>query len=704
MRLRTCLAAVVLCGAALAIEEKPAVLTYPPTARGPASDDYFGTPVPDPYRWLENLDSPQTRAWIEAQNRVTYDFLDTLPGRATIRQRLKTLWDFEKYEVPFREGGRYFYSRNDGIQNQSVLYTLDRLDAEPRVLLDPNTLSHDGTVALGGLAVSRDGRHLAYAVSRSGSDWQEWRVRTVDGAKDLAEELRWVKFSNAAWRADSKGFYYARYDEPRGAVKSAVNYYQKLYYHQLGTPQAADTLVYQRKDRKEWGFEPQVTEDGHYLVINVWRGTDPRSACFYQDLTRPDAPVVELLNTFDAAYQFLGNDGPVFYFLTDKDAPRQRIVAIDTAHPEAWRELVPQARETLTRVTCVAGRFIAHYLADARSQVRIHDRTGKLEREIALPGPGTADGFAGHPADTETFFSFTSFATPPEIWRLDPATGATTLFRRPKLGFDPAAFETRQVWVTSKDGTRFPVFLSGAKGFQPNEQPLLLYGYGGFNISVTPAFSPENLVWMQLGGLYASANIRGGGEYGEDWHQSGTRSRKQNGFDDFIAAAEYLIANNWTTRSRLGIHGRSNGGLLVGAAMTQRPDLFACALPGVGVLDMLRYHTFTIGWAWSSDYGTAATREGFETLYRYSPLHNLKAGTRYPPTLITTGDHDDRVVPAHSYKFAATLQERHRGDAPVLIRIDVKAGHGAGKPTSKRIEESADRLTFLAHMTKLNVP
>jgi prolyl oligopeptidase len=701
----------VLLGAALpcmamAAAEKPAGPTYPATPKGEVVDDYHGTKVADPYRWLEDLDAPQTQSWVEAQNHVTFDYLATVPGRDGIRERLTRLWDFEKYEIPFKEGGRYFYARNNGVQNQSVLYTLTKLDGEPAKLLDPNTFSKDGTVALSGLQASRDGKFLAYGVSRSGSDWQEWKVRAVPGGKDLPDLLKWIKFSSVSWLPDGSGFFYCRYEEPKGAPHlSDVNYFQKLYLHRLGSAQEEDALVYERKDQKEWGFEPVVTEDGKYLVINVTKGTDPKTACFYKELGKPGAPVVELLNAFDAAYQFVGNDGAQFYFATDRDAPRQRIVAVDLAHPAAasWKELVPQARDTLIKASLVHDRFVISYLADAQSKVKLFDISGKFVSEVPLPGIGTVDGFPAKRGDRETFFSFTGFFTPVEIWHLDVDSGQAHLFRRPKLGFDPAEFETKQVWVTSKDGTKVPMFVSGKKGFQPEPRPTLLYGYGGFNLTMSPAFYVENLVWMQLGGLYAVPCIRGGGEYGEDWHQGGIGARKQNGFDDFLAAAEWLIANKYTTSAQLGIHGRSNGGLLVGAAMTQRPDLFACALPGVGVMDMLRYHKFTIGWAWSSDYGTADTPAGFATLVKYSPLHNVRPNTRYPATLITTGDHDDRVVPAHSYKFAAALQAAHTGETPTLIRIDTKAGHGAGKPTSKRIEEATDRLAFLAHSVQLAV-
>lgn len=697
----------VVCVAVSGSEAARKTAVYPKTRSGGQVDEYHGVKVADPHRWLEDLDGADTRSWVEAQNKVTFGFLEKLGGRAWLKKRLKTLWDFEKYEPPFKEAGRYFFNKNDGVQNQSVLYTMESLGAKPVVLLDPNRLSRDGTVALTGLSVSRDGKHLAYSVSQSGSDWQEWRVRTVPGGKDLKDQLKWVKFSGASWLPDGSGFYYSRYDKPADEKKkmSALNQFQKVYFHKLGTDQGEDRLVYERPDQKEWGFSAAVTDDGKYLVLSVWRGTDPKSALFYQDLSKPGSPVVELLKNFDAAYDFVDNDGSVLWITTDLDAPRKRLVAIDLNRPEkaSWKELIPQSKETLTGVSVVGGRFIAQYLEDAHSRVKLFELDGKSAGDVQLPGIGSASGFGGKRAESETFFAFTSFSTPTEVWRLQPATGRVELWKRPKLEFDPTAYETRQVFYQSKDGTKIPMFLSGKKGFGTNGGPTLLYGYGGFNISITPAFSVQNLVWMEMGGVYAVANIRGGGEYGEDWHQGGILARKQNGFDDFIAAGQWLIDNKYTTREKLGIHGGSNGGLLVGACMTQRPDLFGCCLPAVGVLDMLRYHTFTIGWAWSSDYGTAAKAEEFKTLFAYSPVHNVKAGTHYPPTLITTGDHDDRVVPAHSYKFAAALQAAHAGKAPVLIRIDTKAGHGAGKPTSKRIEEAADRLAFLAHAVGLTV-
>jgi prolyl oligopeptidase len=682
-------------------------LVYPSAKQVNQVDDYHGTKVADPYRWLENPDAPDTRAWIEAQNKLTFGFLNEIPARQQIKERLTKLWNYEKYDVPFKEGGRYFYFKNDGLQNQNVLYTLYSLTGEPRVLLDPNKLSADGTVALSGLAVSPDGRHLAYGLATAGSDWQEWRVRGIETGQDF-DALKWVKFSGASWAKDGKGFFYSRYDEPKEQTKlEDLNYFQKLYYHRLGTAQSEDVLIYERKDEKEWGFDGEVTDDGRYLIISVWQGTDPRNRVFYKDLRDKDAQVVELIPQRDAAFSFIENDGPVFWFRTDLNAPRGRIIAIDTRQPARadWRELVPEAKETLEAVTLVGDHFIGTYLKDAYRQIKLFDLTGKFVREVALPGIGTAYGFSGKRTDTETFYGFTSFNTPITIYRYDVKTGQSTVYRQPKVGFKPSDYETKQIFYASKDGTRVPMFITHKKGMKLDGQnPTLLYGYGGFNVSLTPAFSIANLVWMEMGGVYAQPNLRGGGEYGEDWHQAGMKSKKQNVFDDFIAAAEWLIANKYTSTPKLAISGGSNGGLLVGAAITQRPELFGAALPAVGVLDMLRFHKFTIGWAWTSDYGSPENAEEFKALYAYSPLHNLKLGAKYPPTLITTADHDDRVVPAHSFKFAAALQAAQGGDAPVLIRIETKAGHGAGKPTAKIIEEISDEWGFLARVLgmKLN--
>lgn len=671
---------------------------YPMTRKGDQVDDYHGVKVADPYRWLEDLDSEETRQWVEAENKLTFAFLDAIPQRAAIRERLTKLWNFEKYGVPFREGNRYFYTRNSGLQNQSVLYTVTSLDAQPQMILDPNTLSTDGTVAVSGLQVSPDGKLLAYSLSASGSDWQEWKVRDVETSKDLSDHLKWVKFSGVSWTRDGKGFFYSRYDEPKADALRGTNYFQKVYYHKLGTPQAEDVLVFERPDQKDWLFGGAVTEDGNYLIVTIYEGTDVKNRVYFKDLKVKDAPVVKLLDDFDAAYTFVGNEGSRFWFQTDQQAPRGKVIEIDVAKPERanWKVVVPESKETLQATTFVNHKFVLNYLKDAYTQVKIYDTSGKFVNDIAFPGIGTADGFGGKATDKETFYAFTGFTMPTTLYRYDFATGKSTIFRQPKVEFNPNDFETKQVFYTSKDGTKVPMFITHKKGLKlDGNNPTYLYGYGGFNISLTPAFSVGNLVWMEMGGVYAQANLRGGGEYGEDWHQGGMKLKKQNVFDDFIAAAEWLIANKYTSTPKLAIGGGSNGGLLVGAALTQRPDLFGAAIPAVGVMDMLRFQKFTIGWAWVSDYGSSDNAEDFKALYAYSPLHNIKKETSYPPTMITTADHDDRVWPGHSFKFAAALQAAQAGDAPVLIRIETKAGHGAGKPTSKVIEEIADRWAFL---------
>ncbi|MFT5643402.1 MAG: prolyl oligopeptidase [Janthinobacterium sp.] len=680
--------------------------TYPLSKMVEQQDNYHGVQVADPYRWLEDANSADTGAWVTAQNKLTQSYLAQIPGRAALRQRLTSLWNYERFSVPFKEGGRYFYSRNDGLQNQAVLYTLKTLQAAPQLLLDPNALALDGTIALAGTAVSPDGKYLAYGTAASGSDWNVWQVRDIDTGKDLADKLEWVKFSGASWSSDSKGFFYSRYDAPKVATKLAdINYFQKLYFHQVGTKQSSDVLVYDRPDQKEWGFAGQVSDDGHYLIVTASQGTAPQNRVFYRDLTKSDGKVIGLLEDFDAAYDFIDNDGPVFLFRTDKDASRSRIVAIDTRQPGVaqLQEIVPESSQTLVSANVVGGQLLVNYLSDAHSQVKLFDLKGQLLRDIALPGIGSAAGFGGKRGDTETFYSYTSFTTPSTIYRYDMKSGKSSLYRQPLVDVDPDAFETRQQFFTSKDGTRVPMFIVSKKGLKlDGTNPTYLYGYGGFDISLTPGFSVANLAWLEMGGVYVMANLRGGGEYGQAWHQGGTKLKKQNVFDDFIGAAEWLIANKITSPSKLAIGGGSNGGLLVGAVMTQRPELFGAALPQVGVMDMLRFHKFTIGWAWTSDYGSSDNADEFKALIQYSPLHNLKAGTCYPATMITTADHDDRVVPAHSFKFAAAAQAAQGGSAPVLIRIDVKAGHGAGKPTSKQIEEVAERWSFLTRALKMD--
>ena len=687
-------------------------LQYPAARKSDVVDDYHGTRVPDPYRWLEDPDSPESRAWIEAQNRLTAAYLAEIPARATIRQRLTKLWNYPKYGAPFRKAGRYFFLKNDGLQNQSVLYKQASLEATPETLLDPNILSEDGTVALSTLAVADNGRLLAYGTAASGSDWEEFRVRDVVTARDLPDHLKWIKFSGASWTKDGAGFFYSRYPEPTDKALTDVNRFQRLYYHRLGTDQAQDVLVYERPDQPDWGMNGEVTDDGRYAVLTVWLGTDRRNRVYYRDLKDPRHPritgeVVRLLDDFDASYAFVGNDGPVFYFLTDLDAPRKRVIAIDTRHPErgGWRELIPQGQDVLEGVQIIHDTFVANYMHDASSRLRLFALDGRMLKDLELPTLGSIGSISGERKDDEMFYAFTSFLYPTTIFRYDFKSGATSVFKAPTIDFDPSRYETKQVFYTSKDGTRVPMFITYKKGLTlDGSNPTYLYGYGGFNISLTPSFSVAMLVWLEMGGVYAVPNLRGGGEYGEEWHQGGMHEKKQNVFDDFIAAAEYLIAQRYTSPAKLAIAGGSNGGLLVGAAMTQRPELFGAALPAVGVMDMLRFHKFTIGWAWVTDYGSADSAAQFPYLYKYSPLHNIRAGTRYPATLVTTADHDDRVVPGHSFKFTATLQAAQAGPQPVLIEIETKAGHGAGKPTSKVIEEQADRIAFLVRNLGMTIP
>jgi prolyl oligopeptidase len=663
-------------------------------------DAYHGVDIADPYRWLEDADSAETAEWVAAQNAVTFAYLEGMPEREAFKQRLRRLWDYERYGVPQRRGGRYLLSKNDGLQNQAALYTLDALDAEPRLLLDPNALSDDGTVALSGTSISDDGRLLAYSLASAGSDWVEWRVRNVESGEDLPDRLLWSKFGGAAWSPDGSGFYYNRYEEPDGGVYVAVNYHQKVYHHLLGTPQSDDVLVYERPQDREWMFGAHVTEDGRYLLLNVSKDTGRRNAVFYRDLAADGAGFVELLPEFDAEYSYVANNGPEFLFQTNLDAPRGRVISIDLRRPErdAWVEVIPEGEEAIEGVSAVGDTLFVKCLRDAHARIRLHAMDGAYLEDVALPGLGSAGGFDGLRSDSETFYAYTSFTAPMTIYRFDLAARKSEVFRRPVVDFDPDAYEVTQEFYSSKDGARVPMFITHKKGLERNgNNPTVLYGYGGFSASLTPFFSVVNLAWMERGGVFAMPNLRGGGEYGEEWHLAGTKLKKQNVFDDFIAAAEHLIAAGYTRPSQLAISGGSNGGLLVGACLTQRPDLFGAALPAVGVMDMLRFQKFTIGWAWVSDYGSSDDGEEFRALLAYSPLHNIRPGAVYPATLITTGDHDDRVAPAHSFKFAAALQAAQAGPAPVLIRVETRAGHGAGKPTEKIIEESADRYAFLLH-------
>ena len=690
---------------ALAQAQSPATgsCTTPVARVSAQADTLHGTAVRDPYRWLEDPDAPETQGWVTAENCVTFNYLQQIPERDQIRQRLTRLWNYERYGLPARQGGIYIWTKNDGLQNQSVAYWQRSLADEPRVLIDPNALSTDGTVALAGWDISDNGRYFAYGVATAGSDWNEFRIREIATGRDMADTLRWIKFSGMSWTHDNAGLFYNRPIKPEGNALQGVVRNQKLYYHRLGTPQSADVVVYQTPEHPDWSFGGSVTEDGRYLVMNGSLGTDSRNRIYYLDLgsaTRPrvQGTVVKLLDDFDASYNFVGNIGPVFYFVTNLAAPRYRLIAIDTRHPakSAWRDVIPQGDAVLNGVSLIGGRFVANYLEDAHSRLTVFESDGRRVADVALPGIGTASGMSGQAASPEGFFSFTSFLYPTTIYRYDVATGALSALRTPRIEFDPSRYETRQVFYRSKDGTRVPMFLTMRRGLELNgNNPTYLTAYGGFDISTLPSFSATNLPFLEMGGIIAVANIRGGGEYGEQWHEAGMHEHKQNVFDDFIAAAEYLIAERWTQPSKLAIAGGSNGGLLIGAVVNQRPELFGAALPAVGVMDMLRFHKFTIGWAWVTEYGSADSVNQFPYLLAYSPLHNIRPGVRYPATLITTADHDDRVVPGHSFKYAAALQAAQAGPAPILIRIETRAGHGGGMPISKQIELQADRWAFI---------
>ena len=745
------LAALAIAVNAAAAQSPSPALQYPPAPKGTQVDVYHGVSIADPYRWLEDMDSPQTAAWVKAENALTFGYLATIPERAAIRSRLEALWNYAKLGTPVKAGGRYFYSENTGLQNQSVLYVQDGAGAKPRVLIDPNTLSADGTVALSTTSPSPDGRYLGYGVAVGGSDWEEFRVRDVNNARDLSDTLKWVKFSSLAWTRDNKGFFYSRYDAPKsGNALTTANQFQKLYYHRLGQPQSRDELIYDRPDEPTWLFEAQVSEDGQYAVITVDQGTDVRNRLYYIDMEsgrkpQVDNPVVRLIDQTNAAYTYIGNSGTNFYILTDLNAPKGRIISVSLDFPEAerWVTLVREAPDALESAQMAGNEIAATYLHDAHSLLRLFgppkdngrgrraseppmgdrpdDRGSRGERggyegdtsrianenrnlggswvlvdEVSLPALGAINGVESRQGDNELFYSFTSFLYPPTIFRYDVKGKKSEVFRAPRLAFNTDAYETKQVFYTSKDGTRIPMFITARKGLVlDGSNPTILYAYGGFNISETPFFSSSLLTWIEMGGVYAVANIRGGGEYGKAWHEAGMLARKQNVFDDFIAGAQYLIDQKYTSRKKLAVNGGSNGGLLIGAVMTQRPDLFGAALPDVGVMDMLRFQKFTIGAAWESDYGSSDDSTQFQYLRAYSPLHNIKPGTCYPPTFATTADHDDRVVPAHTFKFIATLQAAQSCANPILVRIGTSAGHGAGKPTSKRIDEAADRFAFL---------
>lgn len=671
---------------------------YPKPKKVEQTDDYHGTKVSDPYRWMEDSNSPDLTSWIEAENKITDSYLASIPQREAIKNRLTELWNYERYSSPSKIGNKYVYTKNDGLQNQSVIYIADSISDPGRVLLDPNKLSADGTAAYGGGSFTDDGKLWAYAIAIAGSDRTSWKVMNVETGEHLTDTLKPNRQGGISWLNDNSGFFYSRFpDATEGAELKSQNFFQKMYFHKLGTPQSEDYVVYERPDNKEYFVGGGVSEDGNWLIISVGKGTERMNMVYFKNLTMEKAGIMPVITDLKNSWNFIGNDGSVFYFQTDKDSPRGKVVKVDVlAKEQKWEDVIPQSADTLNNVQFVNNQFVLNYMKDAYTQIRIYGTDGKLVREVGLPGIGSAGGFGGRRTDTETFYTYSSYNAPPAIYRYDMKSGKSELFRKAGVKFDPSGYEVKQVFYTSKDGTKVPMFLTYKKGIKlDGTNPTLLYGYGGFNISMTPGFSVARLPWLEMGGVYAVANLRGGSEYGKEWWANGAKLKKQNVFDDFIAAGEWLIANKYTSTPKLAIQGGSNGGLLVGAVLNQRPDLFGAALPAVGVMDMVRFPKFTIGWAWTSDYGSPDNAEEFRALYAYSPLHNIKAGTKYPPTLVTTADHDDRVFPAHSFKYTAAMQEAQSGAAPVLIRIETKAGHGAGKPTSKQIEEQADIYGFL---------
>ena len=693
------------CGAAWASDA-------PAARRGPQVDDYFGEKVADPYRWMEDIDSPETAAWVAAERAATAAAMAAIPERAAVRARLRALWNYPRFGLPQKRGGRMFFTKNDGLQNQAVPYVIDAPGGPPRVLIDPNLLSSEGTVAATEISPSDDGGLLGYGLATAGSDWNELHVRDVATGRDLPDVVRWVKFSGIAWTKDGAGFFYSRFPEvPRGDKLFGRLTGRQLLYHRLGTEQAADRIIFEMKDHTDWFFGGEVTDDGRYLAITVDQNDRTENALYVVDLVdarapRLGGPVVRLLDKFDARYTLLGSRGAVLYVLTTLDAPRGRVVAIDLASPQAsaWRTPVPQAADSIEDAGFVGGRIVVSTLHDVESRLTAFAPDGSSRADLALPGVGCVTGLSGRDDDPELFYGFSSFLAPESIMGCDVATGRQAVFQAPRTPFDPSAFETTEVFYPSRDGTLVPMFITARKGLKRDgASAAWLYGYGGFNVAIKPAYAVPTAVWLEMGGVYAQANLRGGSEYGEAWHLAGTKEHKQNVFDDFVAAAEYLVEKGYTRGDRLVIEGRSNGGLLIGAVLNQRPDLAAVALPGVGVMDMLRYHTFTVGAAWASDFGTSGDPAGFRYLRAYSPLHNIREGVRYPAVLITTGDHDDRVFPAHSFKYAAALQHAAApvpGAGPILIRIESNAGHGGStgtSPVSKVIDEWADKVGFAAH-------
>jgi prolyl oligopeptidase len=676
-------------------KEETTSMKYPETKKVDTVDTYFGEQVADPYRWLENDTAKETGEWVKAQNDITFGFLEKIPYRETVKKRLEEVYNYERLGAPFKEGEWHYFYKNDGLQNHSVLYRKKGENGTPEVFLDPNTFSKDGTTGLSGVFFTKDGAMAAYLISEGGSDWRKAIVIKTADKTVVEDSLRDLKFTGIAWKGN-EGFYYSSYDKPKGSELSSKTQHHKLYYHKLGTPQQQDVLVFGGEKTPRRYIGAGLTEDERFLIVSAATSTTGNEL-YVQDLKDPKGTLVNLVNNFDNNHNVIDNDGSRLIIQTNLNAPNDRIVEVDFANPtpDHWKDIIPETDNALQGVSTAGKKLFVNYLKDASTLIKQYDYKGKLEREVALPGIGSAGGFGGKVTDKEVYYSYTSFTYPTSIFKYDIASGKSTLYEKPKVDFDPEAYETKQVFYTSKDGTKVPMFIVYKKGLELNgKNPTMLYAYGGFSVSLTPGFNTSRIAWLENGGIYAQPNLRGGGEYGEKWHQAGTKLNKQNVFDDFIAAAEYLIKEKYTSSEYLAISGGSNGGLLVGATMTQRPDLAKVALPAVGVMDMLRYHTFTAGAGWAYDYGTADdSREMFEYLKKYSPVHALKAGTNYPATMVTTADHDDRVVPAHSFKFAATLQQTQAGDMPVLIRIDTKSGHGASN-LSKAIESTADQYVF----------
>jgi prolyl oligopeptidase len=683
-------------------------VVYPTTEREDVVEQQFGVPVADPYRWLEAdvRESPKVRQWVAEQNALTQSYLAALPGRAEFERRMTELFSYERFGTPYKKGGRYFYTRNAGLQNQNVLYVRERVDGPARMLIDPNTWSADGATALAEWAPSEDGKRLLYSIQEGGTDWRVVRVLDVDSGKPLTDEVKWVKFANLDWAKDGSGFYYSRFPEPKAAEQfQSLNENQAVYFHRLGTKQAQDRLVFAQPDRPKLGNSAQVSDDGRWLVVTSSEGTDERYDITLIDLAQPKAAPRRFVTGLENDWRYIGNSGDTFYWVTNRGAPRLKIVATDISRPASEaRDIVAEDASTLDAASIVGGKLIASFLTDAKTEVRTYSLDGRQLGKVTLPGIGTAGGFSSDAGDPETFFSFTSFNYPTTVYRYDADSGATTVWAQPKVAFDPADFAVEQRFYRSKDGTRIPLFLVYRKGLDIRRpRPTLLYGYGGFNISMTPGFSTARIAWLEQGGVFAMANIRGGGEYGRAWHEAGRLAKKQNVFDDFIGAGEYLVREGITSRDKLAVQGGSNGGLLVGAVVNRRPDLFAAALPAVGVMDMLRFNRWTAGRYWVDDYGYPDREADFRTLWAYSPYHNIRGGRDYPAILVTTADTDDRVVPGHSFKYAAALQAVETGPKPKLIRIETRAGHGSGKPTDKIIEEYADMWAFIAHHTGLEV-